>query len=74
MDAYWRPPGEPTADSHLTVYRTAQPVRCLEPEPRAEPDGAQPGLVKVGAGGKVAVYNAAGSTNVILDVVGWCSA
>ena len=26
---------------------------------------------KLGAGGKISIFNAAGSTNVIVDVVGW---
>jgi len=28
-------------------------------------------VVKLGADGKIGVYNAAGSTNVIVDVLGW---
>jgi len=28
-------------------------------------------VVKLGPNGKIDLYNAAGSTNVIIDVVGW---
>ena len=30
-------------------------------------------VVKVGAGGKISLYNAAGSTHVVADVAGWYS-
>ena len=30
-------------------------------------------MAKVGADGKVSVFNNAGTTDVIFDVVGWCS-
>jgi hypothetical protein len=29
--------------------------------------------VKVGADGEIAVFNSAGTTNVIIDIVGWYS-
>jgi hypothetical protein len=31
-------------------------------------------VLKVGTGGKVSIYNSAGSTAVIVDVVGWYDA
>jgi hypothetical protein len=63
---------QPTAPGFLTVYPndTARPVAS---NLNFLPSETVPNLVvaKVGADGKVAVYNDAGSAHVILDVVGW---
>ena len=70
---------EPTAESHLRIYPSQ------EPRPSTAnlnfPAGQTVSnlvIVKVGVGntadGKVNVYNAAGSTHVIFDVVGWYGA
>jgi hypothetical protein len=64
----------PSAGSYLTVYPSGSSV------PTASNLNFGPGqtvanlvIVKVGSGGKVNVYNAAGSTDVIFDVAGWYS-
>ncbi len=64
----------PTADGYLTVYPTGRT------RPLASAINNKTGLVRsaqvivpVGANGKVTVYNANGSTNVVVDVVGWWS-
>jgi len=63
---------EPTAASYLTVYpsSTALPVAS---NLNFLPGQTVPNMVnvKLGLDGKVKVFNAAGSTHVILDVVGW---
>ena len=63
---------DPTAASYVTVWPTG------DPRPEASnlnfvPGQAVPNLVlaKLGQGGKVSIYNFAGSTNVIADVMGW---
>ncbi|MDP9402359.1 MAG: fibronectin type III domain-containing protein [Actinomycetota bacterium] len=64
---------QPTAPlSFLTVYPTGEP----RPEASnlnfvADEDVANLVIAKVGADGKVSVYNDAGSTHVIFDVVGY---
>lgn len=62
----------PTAGNHLTVYPTG------EPEPVTSSLNADPGeiiansvIVKVGADGKVSIFNSAGSVDVIVDLAGW---
>jgi hypothetical protein len=62
----------PTESSYLTAFPTG------EPGPTASNLNFTPGLTisntviaKVGAGGKVSLFNAAGSTHVIVDVAGW---
>ncbi len=62
---------EPTAGSFLTVY--PQDPRPLASNLNFAPGQTVPNLVivKVDPGGNVKVYNAVGSTHVILDVVGW---
>ena len=62
----------PTASNYLTVYPNGTP------KPNASninfvagqniPDMA---IVRVGSDGKIAIYNESGSTQVIVDVVGW---
>ena len=65
---------EPTAGSYLTAFPTGtQPP--LASNLNFGPGQTIPNLVvvKLGSGGKFSVYNAAGSTHVIADVVGWYS-
>lgn len=64
----------PTADGYLTVYPTGRT------RPLASALNNKAGLVRsaqvivpVGVNGNVTVYNANGSTNVVVDVVGWWS-
>jgi len=63
---------EPTAVSFLTVYPNGAP-RPLASSLNVVPNQTVPNLViaKVGADGRVNVYNHAGSGHVIFDVVGW---
>ncbi|HEY0521560.1 MAG TPA: hypothetical protein VGC84_18870 [Ilumatobacteraceae bacterium] len=65
----------PTAEGYLTVWPTG------EGQPGASSHNFVPGLTvanlvlaKVGAGGQVSIFNSAGSTQVIADVVGYFSA
>ncbi len=63
---------EPTSAAYLTVWPAGEP----RPEASSLNYVARqtvPNLVmaKVGAGGKIALFNSAGRTNVIVDVVGW---
>lgn len=64
---------QPTAgESFLTVFPTGA-TRPLTSNLNFSAGRSVPNLViaKVGADGKVSVYNHAGTTDVILDVVGW---
>jgi len=64
----------PTPDTYLTVYPagTALP---LASNLNLAAGQTVPNLVmaKVGAGGKVSIYNSAAATQVIVDVAGWSS-
>jgi hypothetical protein len=66
---------EPDAVSFLTVYPSAE-VRPLASNLnwRAGDTVANLVVVKVGAGGKVNLFNNSGSTHVIADVAGWYGA
>ena len=66
---------QPTSAGYLTVWPTG------EPQPLASTHNFVPGLTvanlvlaKVGAGGQVSIFNSAGSTHVVADVVGYFSA
>jgi hypothetical protein len=63
---------EPTAPSHLTVWPSGNPMP-LSSNLNYVPGQTVPNLVTVGLGadGAVLVYNNAGSTHVIVDVVGY---
>ncbi len=63
-----------TAPSFLTVY-PSDATRPTASDLNWTPGQTVPNLVvvKLGADGKVAIFNAAGSTDVIADVVGWYS-
>jgi hypothetical protein len=65
---------QPTAQSYLTVFPSGT-TRPLASNLNFLAGQTVPNLViaKVGADGKVAVYNDAGSAHVVLDVVGWYS-
>jgi hypothetical protein len=65
----------PTAEGYLTVWPTG------EPQPGASSHNFVPGLTvanlvlaKVGTGGQVSIFNSAGTTHVVADVVGYFSA
>lgn len=64
----------PTAPSYLTVFPSDA---AMQPPPTSDLNFVRgqtiPNLVvvKLGADGKVGLYNAAGSTDVIVDVLGW---
>ncbi|MDP1805886.1 MAG: hypothetical protein Q8K72_12010, partial [Acidimicrobiales bacterium] len=66
---------QPSAGSFLTIYPNGT-ARPLASNLNFLPGQTIPNLVvaKVGADGKVALYNHAGSSHVIFDVVGWYSA
>jgi hypothetical protein len=65
---------QPTAVGYLTTWPTAEPM------PLASTHNFSPGLTaanlvlaKVGAGGRVSIFNSAGSTHLVADVVGYFS-
>ena len=62
----------PTASNFLTVYPTGTPIPVASNinfvAGQTIPNMA---IVKVGVGGKITVYNEQGSTDVVIDVVGW---
>ena len=62
----------PTAPSYLVAWPAGEP-RPLASNVNYLPGQTVPNLVvvKVGAGGTVSLYNAAGSTEVVADVAGW---
>ena len=62
----------PTAVSHLTAW-PAGPARPLASNLNYGPGQTVPNMVvvKVGEGGRVNLYNAGGSTDVVVDVAGW---
>jgi len=64
----------PTAAGFLTIFPAGVP-RPLASNLNFVPGKTVPNLVEValGSGGKVTVFNAAGSTDVIFDVAGWVS-
>ena len=64
----------PTAGSYLTAYPSGGSVPTAS-NLNFAPGESVPNLVvaKVGNNGKVSVYNAAGTTDVIFDVTGWYS-
>jgi len=63
---------DPTASSYLTAYPSDAP-RPLASDLNWTPGQTVPNLVvvKLRADGKIAMFNFAGSTNVIVDVGGW---
>jgi len=64
----------PTASSYLTVYPTGS-ARPTASNLNFVAHQTVPNLVvaRLGSGGKVTMFNAAGSTQVIADVLGWIS-
>ena len=65
---------QPTATGYLTLFPAGEALP-LAANPNFTPDKTVPNLVvvKVGAGGKVSMFNRAGATQVIYDVAGWFS-
>ena len=65
---------EPTATTYLTLFPSGA-LRPLASNLNATPGQTVANLVvaKVGAGGKVSLYNDAGTAHVVADVVGWYS-
>ena len=65
----------PTAPSYLTVYPSGQTLP-LAANLNFGPGQTVPNLVaaRLGPDGKVSIYNAAGSTQVVADVAGWFDA
>ncbi len=65
---------QPSGSGFLTLYPTGS-ARPLDANLNFVPDKTVPNLVvvKLGAGGKVSMYNSAGTTHVIYDVAGWYS-
>jgi hypothetical protein len=62
----------PTADSFLTVWPagSTQPI-ASDLNYGTGQTRANFVVVKVGADGKINLFNLAGSTDVVIDVVGW---
>jgi len=62
----------PTASSYLTVYPTGI-LKPIASNINFVADQTIPNMVitKVGAGGKVTIYNNSGSANVVVDVLAW---
>jgi hypothetical protein len=65
---------QPTAPGYLTIFPAGSP-RPLAANLNFTPSKTVPNLVvvKLGIGGKAAMYNSAGTTHVIYDVAGWFS-
>jgi hypothetical protein len=62
----------PTAASHLTVYPTGEPrPTTANLNFLAGETVSNRAVAKLGAGGRVTVFNAAGSVDVVVDVSGW---
>ena len=63
---------QPSAASFVTVYPTGT-KRPLASNLNMVPGQVTPNLViaKVGAGGKVSLFNNAGTTHLVADVMGW---
>jgi hypothetical protein len=66
---------EPSAQSWLSVFPSGQPLP-LSSNLNFLPGQDVPNLVvaKVGAGGKVNIYNAGGAAHLVADVAGWYGA
>ena len=63
---------QPSAQGWITVWPTGQP-RPLASNLNYTPGRTVPNMViaRVGAGGKVSLYNNTGSTHLIVDIMGW---
>ena len=63
---------EPTASGFLTVYPTGAP-RPTASNLNFTPGRTVPNLVnaRLGSGGRIDLFNLAGNSQVIIDVVGW---
>jgi murein DD-endopeptidase MepM/ murein hydrolase activator NlpD len=68
----WRSAASPTATSFLTVYPSGSPrPNASNLNLRGGVDVANVVVMKLGTDGKVRFYNDAGTTDVVVDVVGW---
>ncbi len=67
--------GISAADSFVTVWPSGLGTRPEASNLNLRPGDIRPNLVvvKVGAGGMISIYNHAGSTEVVADVMGWFS-
>jgi glucose/arabinose dehydrogenase len=65
---------QPTASGFLTLFPSGTP-RPLAANLNFDPGKTVPNLVvaKLGAGGRVSMFNSAGNTHVVFDVAGWYS-
>jgi hypothetical protein len=65
---------QPTGDGYLTVYPTGT-ARPVVSNVNFTPADTVPNLVvvRVGAGGRVSIFNATGSSHLVVDVTGWYS-
>ena len=62
-----------TNTSHLTVSPAGQSVPTVWTEPEGREDALNLATATVGTHGQIDLTNFAGSTDVIVDVVGWFS-
>lgn len=62
----------PSASTHLTAWPTGEAMPVAS-NLNLTPGSVVPNLavVKVGANGKISIFNNAGTTHVVVDVVGW---
>jgi len=62
----------PSAEGYVTVWPSASPLPMAS-NLNFTPGEVVPNLVitKVGADGKVSIYNSAGSNDIVVDVMGW---
>ncbi|CAA9335542.1 MAG: hypothetical protein AVDCRST_MAG16-1549 [uncultured Frankineae bacterium] len=64
----------PTASSHVTAYPTGEPRPTASTlNNRAGTTRPNLAVVKLGAGGRISLFNAAGSTHLLADVAGYYS-
>ncbi|MHB1504090.1 MAG: hypothetical protein ACYCTL_08140 [Acidimicrobiales bacterium] len=62
-----------TASSHLTARAIGSSRPLASPfNWQAGATRANLAVVPVGSGGRISIYNYAGSADVVVDVVGWC--
>ncbi len=65
----------PTADTHLTLWPAGQPQPTASAlNPGAGRTVATMAVVPIGTGGDVVVYNNSGSTDLVVDLLGWFGA
>jgi hypothetical protein len=63
---------EPTASTYVSAYPTGEPVPLASNlNLTAGQTAPNLAIVKVGAGGKISLYNHNGATHLVVDVLGW---